>query len=76
MTRAESLHSRDPLAAARVWGLVDRRITNRAYWVPTVADRLVDLVSARVRKYQFQPVHGFLADQAWLRWMRFLEAQG
>jgi YVTN family beta-propeller protein len=67
MTRAESLQSQDPLAAARVWRLVDRRITNRAYWVPTVADRLVDLVSARVRNYQFQPVYGFLADQAWLR---------
>ena len=67
MPRAESLQAQNPLAAAHVWRQVDHRITDRAYWVPTVADRFVDLVSARVRNYQFHPVYGFIADQVWLR---------
>jgi len=31
------------------------------------ANRDVDLVSRRVRNYEFNPVWGFLPDQAWLR---------
>jgi hypothetical protein len=34
--------------------------------VPTVNLREVDLVSSRLRNYQYNPVWGFLADQSWL----------
>jgi len=31
---------------------------------PTVTDRFIDLVSKRVRNYEFSPVWGFIADLA------------
>ena len=39
----------------------------QAYWVPTVNPQEPELVSKRLRNYQFNPVWGFIADQAWLR---------
>ena len=42
-------------------------LTGDAAWVPTVNLRAVDLVSSRLRNYQYNPVWGFLADQSWLR---------
>ena len=68
MERAQSLQLSDPRQAAALWTRVDHRATDLAYWVPTVTDRVVELVSKRVRNYQFQPAWGsFIADQAWLR---------
>jgi len=43
------------------------RIADAAVWVPYATERDVDLVSRRVRNYEFNPVWGFLPDQAWLR---------
>lgn len=53
-----------PRAAAALWAQADRRITDHGYWVPTVTDRYVDLVSGRIHNYQVSPVWGFIADQA------------
>jgi peptide/nickel transport system substrate-binding protein len=67
MRAATSLASRDPASAAAAWTAIDHELTDRAYWVPTVSVRAVELVSPRLRNYQFNPVWGFIADQAWLR---------
>ena len=46
---------------------VDHRLTDQAVWAPTVDPHAVELVSARLRNYQFNPIWGFLADQVWRR---------
>ena len=67
MTRALSDQVDDQRNGAAEWARVDHLITDEAYWVPTVTDRFIDLVSKRVRNYEFSPVWGFIADQASLR---------
>jgi peptide/nickel transport system substrate-binding protein len=64
MRRANAAQLSRPAVAARLWAQADRRITDRAYWVPTVTDRWVDVVSRRLANYQVSPVWGFIADQA------------
>ena len=49
------------------WRRADHRITDEALWVPTATLAVPELVSSRLRNYQFHPVWGFIADQAWLR---------
>jgi len=66
MRHAELLEPTDPPAASALWERVDRQLTNYAEWVMTVATREVELTSARLRNYEYNPVWGFLADQAWV----------
>jgi ABC-type transport system substrate-binding protein len=67
MKQALSLQLVDPRKAAEIWTRVDHQATDLAYWVPTVTDRVVELISKRVHNYEFQPAWGsFIADQAWL----------
>jgi YVTN family beta-propeller protein len=66
MSRALSLQFLDTRKAAALWTRVDHQITDDAYWVPTVTDKPIDLTSKRLRNYEFHPVWGFIADQAWL----------
>jgi ABC-type transport system substrate-binding protein/DNA-binding SARP family transcriptional activator len=67
MQHALALQLIDPKRAAALWATADRRATNLAYWVPTVTDGVVELVSNRVHNYEFQAAYGsFIADQAWL----------
>jgi peptide/nickel transport system substrate-binding protein len=56
-----------PRRSAALWTAVDHRLTDKAWWVPTVSLNAVELVSKRLGGYQFNPVTGFLADQAWVR---------
>jgi YVTN family beta-propeller protein len=67
MRQASLLETTDPARAPAVWELVDAQITDAAIWVPTVTEREVDLVSRRLRNYEFNPVWGFIVDQSWLR---------
>jgi YVTN family beta-propeller protein len=67
MQQAQLLELTDPARAAAVWASVDRQITDAAVWVPTVTLRDVEVTSRRLGNYQYNPVWGFLADQAWLR---------
>jgi len=67
MEDATAEDATDPARAAHLWDRADHLITDDAYWVPTVNIREVDLVSARLRNYEYNPVWGFLADQAWVR---------
>jgi YVTN family beta-propeller protein len=67
MQNALSLQLTNPAEAAALWRRIDDEITDDAYWVPTVAPRIVEFVSKRVRNYEFQPAFAsFLADQVWL----------
>jgi peptide/nickel transport system substrate-binding protein len=67
MQRASAAELQDPARAAALWTTIDRQLVDQAVWVPTVNVSEVEFVSKRVRNYQYQPVWGFLADQAWLR---------
>jgi YVTN family beta-propeller protein len=67
MRDATSSETESPIRAAATWAAIDRRLTDQAVWAPTVDLRAVELVSPRLRNYQFNPVWGFLADQVWLR---------
>ena len=67
MQQAALLELSDPPRASARWQSIDRQLTDAAIWVPTVNERQVDLVSRRLRNYEYNPVWGFLADQAWLR---------
>ena len=66
MRHAELLELTDPPAADALWERVDRQLTNDAEWVTTVATREVEITSARLHNYEYNPVWGFLADQAWV----------
>ncbi len=67
MDQAELLETSNPAKARATWDTVDRQLTNNAVWLPTVTFRQVELTSPRLRNYEYNPVWGFLADQAWLR---------
>ncbi len=66
MQRAERLEPTNPSQSATVWERVDRQLTDSAEWVATVDTREVEITGPRVRNYEYSPVMGFLADQAWL----------
>ena len=67
MQRAELLELSDPPKASARWESIDRQLADDAAWAPDVNEREVDVVSERLRNYEYNPVWGFLADQAWLR---------
>ena len=67
MRRATRIQLQDPARAARMWTEIDHALTDQAMWVPTINSRAPELVSERVRNYQYNPVVGFLPDQVWLR---------
>jgi YVTN family beta-propeller protein len=67
MTRAAELGPRKPASSNALWTRIDHRLTDLAAWVPTVAEREVEVTSARLHNYEYNPVWGFLADQSWLR---------
>jgi peptide/nickel transport system substrate-binding protein len=66
MQQASQFELNDPVKAAATWTAIDHQLTDNAVWVPTVNEREVDLISKRLRNYEYNPVWGFLADQAWL----------
>ena len=55
-----------PRAAAAMWARIDRRLVDRAAWVPMVNERGLDFVSDPVRNYEFHPYWGLITDQLWL----------
>jgi peptide/nickel transport system substrate-binding protein len=67
LARAQRLHAEHPQIAARAWRRIERRLVDRAVWLPMVTPRTTDLVSRRVGNYQFHPLWGLLVDQLWVR---------
>jgi hypothetical protein len=50
-----------------MWTKVDHQLTDQAEWVTTVDLNEVDIISPELRNYEFNPVNGFIADQAVVR---------
>ncbi len=67
MSEAAQLELQGPSQAGPAWAAVDHALTNQAVWVPTVNLNEVDFTSKRLRDYEFNPVWGFVADQAVVR---------
>ena len=66
--RAGELEARgDQAAASRIWSAVDRRVIDKAPWIPLYNMRTTELVSRRLGNYAYNPQNGFLVDQAWVR---------
>jgi peptide/nickel transport system substrate-binding protein len=66
MTHAQSLQTSDPQAASRLWEKIDRDLTNRAPWVTFANGVALEVRSARVGNYQYNPQWGTLLDQLWV----------
>jgi ABC-type transport system substrate-binding protein/DNA-binding SARP family transcriptional activator len=67
MRHAELLEPTDPPESRALWETIDRQLTDNALWVPTVTFRDIEITSSRLHNYEYNPVWGFLADQAWLQ---------
>ena len=67
MRQAGLLELSNPGKASALWAAIDRQITDAAPWVTYATENQVDLVSKRLRNYEFNPVWDLLVDQAWLR---------
>lgn len=67
MTEATLLQLQSPAQAAGTWNEVDHQLTDQAGWVPTVDLNEVDIISNKLQNYEFNPVYGFVADQAVVR---------
>jgi hypothetical protein len=67
MTEATLLQLQSPAQAAAMWAEVDHQLTDQAEWVATVDLDEVDIISSALRNYEFNPVNGFVADQAVVR---------
>jgi DNA-binding SARP family transcriptional activator/ABC-type transport system substrate-binding protein len=65
--QAEAARLTNPTRSATLWARLDRQLVNRAVWVPLTSQRIIDLVSKRLRTYEFSPVYHFLPAQASLR---------
>lgn len=63
LRKAESLQAADPRAAARAWASLDRLVMQDAAAVPLVNTRYLELVSRRVRNYEYNPSLGAVVDQ-------------
>ena len=64
MQQATVLENQSPVQAGIIWAQVDRQLTDQAEWVATVDLNQVDIISKQLRNYEFNPVWGFVADQA------------
>ena len=51
-------------AANKTWAEADKSIVDAAAWVPMVNPKYIDVLSSRVKGYQFSPQWYFLIDQA------------
>jgi YVTN family beta-propeller protein len=64
---ALTLQSVNPEAARALWVRIDRQVVDQAPWVPLVNPKAVDVLSKRVRNYEYSSAFGVLIDQLWVR---------
>jgi peptide/nickel transport system substrate-binding protein len=67
IARAQALQTTDPDAASRLWAKVDRDVTEKAPIVAYANAVVLEVKSARVRNYQYNPQWGTLLNQLWVR---------
>jgi YVTN family beta-propeller protein len=65
--RALGIQATDPSAAVRSWTRIERELVDQAPWVPLFTPQRANIVSKRVRNYQYNPMWGVLLDQLWVR---------
>ena len=64
MEKASRLGITDPASADQLWAQVDHDVTDQAPWVSMFNPKYIDVLSSRVKGYQFSPQWYFLLDQA------------
>src|SRR5512133_868866 len=64
MDQAGQMGITDPAAANNLWANVDKGVTDQAPWVAMFNPKYVDVLSNRVKGYQFSPQWYFLLSQA------------
>ena len=64
MDKAGKLGITDPTASNELWAQVDHDVTDQAPWVSMFNPKYIDVLSDRVKGYQFSPQWYFLLDQA------------
>jgi peptide/nickel transport system substrate-binding protein len=67
IARAQSLQQSDPEAASRLWAKTDHDVVDKAPWVPIANGVELEVTSARVHNYQYNPQLLTLLDQLWVR---------
>jgi peptide/nickel transport system substrate-binding protein len=65
--QAESARLTNPKRSAALWARLDHQLVDRAVWVPLISQGIIDVVSKRLRNYEFSPVYHLLPAQASLR---------
>jgi YVTN family beta-propeller protein len=65
--RALALQTTDLYRSDQLWSRIDRAVVDQAPVVPLFTLQEIDIVSARVGNYQYQPQWGALLDQLWVR---------
>jgi peptide/nickel transport system substrate-binding protein len=64
MDQAGATGITDPAAANKLWASVDKGVTDQAPWVSMFNPKYIDVLSSRVKGYQFSPQWYFLLAQA------------
>ncbi len=64
MDHAGEVGITDPTASNKIWAEVDKKVTDQAPWVSMFNPKYIDVLSDRVKGYQFSPQWYFLLGQA------------
>ena len=64
MDHAGQVGITDPAAGNKIWTQVDHAVTDQAPWVAMFNPKYIDVLSSRVKGYQFSPQWYFLLAQA------------
>jgi peptide/nickel transport system substrate-binding protein len=64
MDHAGQVGITNPDGANKIWAQVDQKVTDQAPWVSMFNPKYIDVLSARVKGYQFSPQWYFLLAQA------------
>jgi ABC-type oligopeptide transport system substrate-binding subunit len=67
IAHAQRLQETAPGAALRLWEQLDRELTDRAVWLPTVSFDDTAVTARRTGNYHFNAFLGVLVDQLWVR---------
>jgi peptide/nickel transport system substrate-binding protein len=67
MDKAEALGATDPTAANKMWGQIDKQVTDLAPQATLFNPKNIDFIAKRVGNFVFSSQYYFLLDQAWVQ---------
>jgi peptide/nickel transport system substrate-binding protein len=67
MDKAEALGATNPAAANKLWGQIDKQVTDLAPQATLFNPKNIDFISKRVGNFVFSSQYYFLLDQAWVQ---------